>query len=104
LATSDWDRRSQNPGGPASASAAAAELERAGFVAVRADVEPLGYRFEPHSFLEWKEYLDDRQLFGGLDRRRRERLVARLRSRLSQLHPDYFIVPDPVVYVTGRRG
>ncbi len=86
-----------------SPASAVAELRRAGFLDVRAHARPLGYRFEPRSFLGWKEHLDERQLFEGLDRARRERLLALLRSRLRRLRRDDFVVPDPVVYVTGRR-
>lgn len=97
--------RKRGPNGSAwrSPASAAAELRRAGFLDVRAHARPLGYRFEPGSFLGWKEHLDERQLFEGLDRARRERLLALLRSRLGRLRPDDFVVPDPVVYVTGRR-
>lgn len=103
LRASDRDQGSHNGEGLLSASAAGCRAGAGRFFVVRAAAEPLGYRFEPHSFLEWKEYLDERQVFQGLDRRRRDRLVTRVRSRLSQLRPHDFVVPDPVVYVTGRR-
>jgi SAM-dependent methyltransferase len=103
LEASDRKRGSHNGDGLRSSTTAAAELRRAGFLNARAHAAPLGYRFEPHSFLGWKEHLDERQLFEGLDRARRERLLALLRSRLGRLRPDDFVVPDPVVYVTGRR-
>ncbi len=103
LRASDPRSPGRDADGLQSPSAAAAELERAGLFALRADVQPLGYRFDPESFLGWKEHLDQRELFDGLDLSRRERLVARLRSRFSQLRPEDFVIPDPVVYVTGRR-
>lgn len=103
LRPSDGNRRSHNGEGLKSPFAAATELKRAGFFDPRAHAEPLGYRFEPHFFLEYKEHFDERQLFEGLDRPRRERLLDLLRTRLARLCPDDFVVPDPVVYVTGRR-
>jgi SAM-dependent methyltransferase len=103
LRSSDQNTRSHNGDGLKSPSAAVAELKRAGFFDPRAHAEPLGYRFERRFFLEYKEYLDELQLFGGLDRPRREHLLALLHSRLGRLHPDDLVVPDPVVYVTGCR-
>jgi SAM-dependent methyltransferase len=103
LSASNGNRRSHNGQGLKSPLAAAAEMKRARFLDPRAHAQPLGYRFEPQFFLKFEEQLDESQLFERLDQPQRERLLALLRSGLGRLRPDDFVVPDPVVYVTGRH-
>jgi hypothetical protein len=86
-----------------SPSSAASALERAGFLEVRARGKPLGYRFDPTTFLGWKEHRGERELFDALDRTRRKRLIDLLRARLGRLSADDFVLQDAIVYVSGRR-
>lgn len=95
------DRRSGNF---RSASAAAAQARRAGFREVRARESELVHAYDPATYLEFLEQYAEQDLFSGLDRVDRERLLGATRRRLRGLAPAEFVWRAPVVTVVGRRG
>lgn len=86
-----------------SASAAAAELRRAGFGAVRARDEWLEQRFTPASYLELLEHWIEDDTFAALDEPMRRRLRAATLRRLERLPADALVWRRPLVSVVGRR-
>ena len=86
-----------------SARSAAGELRRAGFRHVTAREERLEYRWDLESYLAYKLRYGERPLLESLGEEDRDRLVARVRERLSVLPPDAFLWSAGVVFASGRR-
>lgn len=83
--------------------AAAAELRRAGFGAVRARVEWLEHRYTPRSYTDMLEHWIEDDLFADLGFRRRRLLRARLLDGFGRLDPDALVWRRPLVSAVGTR-
>ena len=88
---------------PASPAAAAAQLRRAGFAAVRARATTLAHQFTPAGFLGFLAQFDEEDRFATLAPDVRARLDAELGARLRALPPDGLRLVLPIVYAAGRR-
>jgi ubiquinone/menaquinone biosynthesis C-methylase UbiE len=86
-----------------SASAAAAQLRRAGFREVVAREDELDYHWTLETYLEYKLAYDERTLVAALGDEDRSRLDAAARARLSRLAEADFFWHPPIVFVAGRR-
>ena len=83
---------------------AAGELRRAGFAGVVARPGWLAYRFTVESYVSFLTEFDEESLFAELDLDVRERLLTRLRRRLSELSGDELTMRSPIVFASGRRS
>jgi ubiquinone/menaquinone biosynthesis C-methylase UbiE len=105
------DLRIEEPEGPPeqcagdvpSATAAAAQLRRAGFREVIAREDRLEYDWTLETYLEYKLAYDERTLMAALDAGQRERLESSARERLAQLPADAFRWQPPIVFAAARR-
>ncbi len=86
-----------------SIGAAAAEMRRAGFRAVRAEECELVHQFEAIEYERFLEEFDEEDLFSSLVPELRERLKRDLRRRLGRLSTDAFRLRLPVVIAGGTR-
>lgn len=87
-----------------SAERAAAELRRAGFAGATAEADVLDHRFSPEGYLAFLAEFDEETLFEELDPPLRDRLLATMRERLSDLSPDDLTMRFPIVFAAGRRS
>jgi SAM-dependent methyltransferase len=83
--------------------AAAAELRRAGFRDVRAQVVWLEHRYTPQTYLDMLEHWIETELFGQLGFVRRHRLRKEALRRMRGLDPELFVWRRPLVSVLARR-
>lgn len=83
---------------------AANEMRRAGFAEVEARRGRIEHRFTVDGYIEFLTDFDEETLFAELDPTVRERLVGRLRARLSRLSPEAMTMRFPIVFVTGNRS
>jgi ubiquinone/menaquinone biosynthesis C-methylase UbiE len=86
-----------------SATAAAAQLRRAGFREVVAREDNLEYDWTAERYLEYKLAYDERTLMAQLDAGQREQLERSARERLARLSADDFRWRPPIVFVAARR-
>jgi ubiquinone/menaquinone biosynthesis C-methylase UbiE len=86
-----------------SASAASAELRRAGFTQTRARDAWLEHRFTGESYLDLLEHWIDRELFAGLDAETRAQLRAETLRRFARLRPRAFLWRRRLVRAVGRK-
>jgi ubiquinone/menaquinone biosynthesis C-methylase UbiE len=86
-----------------SATAAAAQLRRAGFRDVVAREDRLEYDWTLETYLEYKLAYDERTLMAALDAGQRERLERSARERLVRLASDAFRWRPPIVFAAARR-
>jgi SAM-dependent methyltransferase len=91
-------------GDPASPSAVAQGLRRAGFSGVRARPDLLRHRFTPESYVGFVTEFDEEDLVASMSERERTRLEGELRRRLRRLRPEELEMQLPIVIATGRRG
>lgn len=87
-----------------SASAAVAELRRAGFRDASAEAAELAYAFTVESYIGFLVDFDEETLFDEMGRAERRRFLARLREGLMALPRDALVFRAPIVYATGRRS
>jgi ubiquinone/menaquinone biosynthesis C-methylase UbiE len=90
-------------GDPVSAAALAAQLRRAGFVAVRARAGTLVHRWDVAGYLDFLEGYDAADLFATLPPDDRSRLRAATARRLAGLGERAFEWRTPVVRALARR-
>ena len=83
---------------------AANELRRAGFADVAARPGRLDHEFTVDGYIGFLTDFDEETLFAEMESDLRERLVVRLRSRLSRLSAAAMTMHSPIVFVTGRRS
>ncbi len=83
---------------------AANELRRAGFADVAARAGHLDHEFTVDGYIKFLTDFDEETLFAEMESDLRERLVVRLRSRLSRLSAAAMTMHSPIVFVTGRRS
>lgn len=86
-----------------SASAAAAQLRRAGFREVVAREDVLEHDWTAEAYLDYKLAYDERTLMAALDATQRARLESSARARLARLSLDDFRWRPPIVYAAARR-
>ncbi len=86
-----------------SSAAAAAQLRRAGFVAVGTREVILRHAWTPESYLAYKLEYDEWALMRWLSRGDRVRLERLARRRLADLAPDDFVWTADVVMAWGAR-
>ncbi|HEY7599241.1 MAG TPA: hypothetical protein VH741_04870, partial [Candidatus Limnocylindrales bacterium] len=86
-----------------SATAAAAQLRRAGFRDVVCREDVLEYHWTPAAYLDYKLAYDERALMSALAPAQRERLERSARERLSRLAASDFHWRPPIVYAAARR-
>jgi ubiquinone/menaquinone biosynthesis C-methylase UbiE len=82
---------------------AANELRRAGFEAVTARAGRIGHRFTVDTYIEFLSDFDEETLFDEFDPDERERVIRRLRGRLTRLSAETMTMRFPTVFATGRR-
>jgi ubiquinone/menaquinone biosynthesis C-methylase UbiE len=85
-------------------AAAAAELRRAGFRRVSAQVEWLEHRFTPESYVDLAEYWTEDDVFERLDDAARADVRRRLLERLRRLDPTALVWRRPLISVVGQRA
>ena len=100
----DGDAEPPVSGDYASASAAAAQLRRAGFGDVSADTAWLEYRWDASSYLACQVGMWDVELFTSLEDDLRTRVLDAARHRLESLGAREFHWRAPVVYALGTRS
>ncbi len=83
---------------------AANELRRAGFADVAARAGHLDHEFTVDGYIKFLTDFDEETLFAEMESDLRERLVVRLRSRLSRLSAAAMTMHSPIVFVTGLRS
>lgn len=86
-----------------SPGAAAAQLRRVGFRAVRVGVHELEYRWDATSYLEFLEGYDEWDLFSSLGDAERRRLRSTAAAKLRALPADAFVWRAPIVSAVGRK-
>lgn len=86
-----------------SPAAAAAQLRRAGFRAVRSQADWLEYRWDATSYLAFLEAYDERDLFESLPAADRDRLRTTVAAKLRALPAEAFVWRAPIVFAFGRR-
>jgi ubiquinone/menaquinone biosynthesis C-methylase UbiE len=91
------------PGDIPSVERAANELRRAGFQAVVARAGQIDHRFTVDGYIEFLTDFDEETLFEDFDPGERERVIRRLRGRLSRLSAATMTMHFPTVFATGRR-
>jgi hypothetical protein len=89
---------------PATATAAAAQLRRAGFAGASAHESVLDHRFTADGYLAFLARFDDEDLFTGLEASSRAELEADLLARLLRLPSDGLRMCLPIAYASGRRA
>lgn len=92
------------PGDVPSVRAATAQLRRAGFAGVRAEVRELRYLFTPEAYLGFVEEFDEQDTFESMSRRTRDRARRRILDGVRRLSEDERTLRLPIVYATGTRA
>ena len=91
------------PGDIPSASAAAAQLRRAGFRGVEVERTILDHQFSVDGYVGFLSEFDEEDLISSLSKAERERLLGGLRERLAALPPNDLVLRLPIVYASGIR-
>jgi len=99
----DDDEEPPRSGNFVSPAAAAAQVRRAGFRAVRSRAAELEHRYDPATYLEFLEQYGERDLFDSVDSRTREQLRAATQGRLNRLSIEAFAWRIGVVTIRGTR-
>ncbi len=99
----ELDPEEPRSGDFASPEAAAAQLRRAGFRDVRAEVVELVHAYDPATYVDFLEQYAEREVFEDLEPDLQRRLRDRTAVRLSRLRPEAFVWRVPVVELGGRR-
>ena len=86
-----------------SASAAAAQLRRAGFRGVSAEPAWLEYAWDTPSYVACRQELWESSLLDGLEDGTRDRFLAEVRQRLDRLSSSDFRWRAPILYAFGTR-
>ena len=92
------------PGDIPSVERAANELRRAGFEGVAARAGRIGHRFTVDAYIEFLSAFDEETLFADFDPDERERVIRRVRGRLTRLSAETMTMRYPTVFATGRRS
>jgi SAM-dependent methyltransferase len=87
-----------------SATAAAAQLRRAGFRDVHAEETLLVHRYERATYVDFLEEYAEQEVFADLDTGIRARLRERTAARLARLPDDAFVWRAPVVEAIAHRS
>ena len=99
----DLDEEEPRSGDFASPEAAAAQLRRAGFRDVRAEVVELVHAYDPATYVDFLEQYAESETFEDLEPELQRRLRDRTTVRLARLRPEAFVWRVPVVELGGRR-